>query len=360
MPSKIQFSHAHCQGKRTLKYQSGSTTSSTASVGLRFAPFPHAPRRAAGTRLDRVPRQPALQVFGHGERRGVAVLRRLFQALQADRLQVAVDAQVHGPRPRRIAVEHLQDRFQFGFGAERRPAGQQLVEDGAQPVHVHRRGQRFFRARLLRRQVARRADDGARARFQATAIGAAAIDAPGQPEVGNVRLAPGIEQDVARLEVAVEDAVLMGVMDRPRHLGQQRDRGLRVSDKLRRAPRQADAVDQLHAEVVLPFVFTDFIDRHNVRVVEIGRRFRLAMKPFDVGVAGQVAGEDHLQRNDAVETGLSSFVDHPHAAAGDLFEQFVVADVADPVAGARLAGIAPRFGVGRVDLGRWRQCGGVG
>ena len=35
----------------------------------------------------------------------------------------------------------------------------------------------------------------------------------GEPEVGDVRFALGVEQDVPRLEIAVEDAALMRVMD---------------------------------------------------------------------------------------------------------------------------------------------------
>ena len=40
-----------------------------------------------------------------------------------------------------------------------------------------------------------------------------AFDALGQAEIGDVRLSLGIEQDVARLEVAVQHAALVGVMD---------------------------------------------------------------------------------------------------------------------------------------------------
>ena len=43
------------------------------------------------------------------------------------------------------------------------------------------------------------------------------LDPLGQAEVGDVRLAVGVEQDVGRLEVAVQDAALVGVVDGPRH-----------------------------------------------------------------------------------------------------------------------------------------------
>ena len=40
------------------------------------------------------------------------------------------------------------------------------------------------------------------------------LDPLGQAEVGDVGLALGIEQDVRRLQVAVQDAALVGVVDR--------------------------------------------------------------------------------------------------------------------------------------------------
>ena len=44
---------------------------------------------------------------------------------------------------------------------------------------------------------------------------------------------------------------------------------------------------------------------------------------------GQLALQDHLEGDDAVEADLPGLVDDAHAAAGDLLQQFVVAEVAD-------------------------------
>ena len=53
---------------------------------------------------------------------------------------------------------------------------------------------------------------------------ALAPDPLGQTKVGHVRLAFAIDQDVRRFEVAVQNAVLMGVMNRPGD-GSQNPRG---------------------------------------------------------------------------------------------------------------------------------------
>ena len=50
-------------------------------------------------------------------------------------------------------------------------------------------------------------------------------------------------------------------------------------------------------------------------------------------VGGELAGQDHLQGDDAVEADLPGPVDDAHAAAGDLLQQLVVAEVVSPLHG---------------------------
>ena len=84
--------------------------------------------------------------------------------------------------------------------------------------------------RLLGRHVAGRADDGGGRRQIPLAR-----QPLGQAEVGHVRLAGAVEQDVGRLEVAVEDAALVGVVHGAGDGRQQLGRGPRIIGE----PRQA-------------------------------------------------------------------------------------------------------------------------
>jgi hypothetical protein len=52
--------------------------------------------------------------------------------------------------------------------------------------------------------------------------GAVGVNALGQAEVRHVRLALSIEEDVARLQIAVENPALVGVMHRSSDGGEQR------------------------------------------------------------------------------------------------------------------------------------------
>ena len=64
-------------------------------------------------------------------------------------------------------------------------------------------------------------------------------------------------------------------------------------------------------------------------MVEVGRRLGLGVEALDVGLVGELAGEDHLERDGAVEAHLPGPEDDAHAAAGDLADDLVVAEVAD-------------------------------
>src|SRR5436305_1887139 len=79
--------------------------------------------------------QPAPQVVGQRPGGRVAPRRLLGHRLQADRLQVARNLAVDGPRPNRLRRAHLFEQ-DFARAGEGRPAGQHLVEHDAEGVHV--------------------------------------------------------------------------------------------------------------------------------------------------------------------------------------------------------------------------------
>ena len=97
--------------------------------------------------------------------------------------------------------EHLRDGVR---GLERRPPGEQLEEDDPERVHVALRPD-LSAARLLGRHVLGRPDDGARRGQRRVREG------PSDAEVRDLGVALAVEEDVRRLQVAVDDPVLVGV-----------------------------------------------------------------------------------------------------------------------------------------------------
>ena len=210
--------------------------------------------------------------------------------------------------------------------------GQQFVEDGPETVDVGRRAEPAPAQGLLGGHVGRRAHDHARPR-QAVVL----LDAPGQAKIGDVGLSVAVNQDVARLEVAVQNAALMGVMDRPSHGSQHlsRARGLHAGRRAAEAP----ALDQFHGEVVLAVLLADLVDGHDVGVIERCGGLGFALEALNVGRGGELSGENHLDGDQAIEAQLQGLVHHSHAAARQFFQKHVVADCAflDPRRQARCA-----------------------
>src|SRR4029079_15598215 len=93
------------------------------------------PDRSGGNRLAP---QPALHVLRPRLGAGVALARLLIQALQTDRFQIAVGARLDGVWPRRLSLDDLQQGRHRRFAPKWRPAGEKLIQDGAETVDVGR------------------------------------------------------------------------------------------------------------------------------------------------------------------------------------------------------------------------------
>ncbi len=223
-------------------------------------------------------------------------------------------------------------------------AGQQAVQDGAEPVYVGRGRQLHRPAGLFRRHVARRAYD----RGGVGRVVAGSGKQLGYAEIGHVWFAGRVEQDVGWLQVAMEHATLVRVVDGAGNLRDQagdtclrgrarppraRIRALRVRrDRvIGHALLEAPALDQSHAEVVLPVMLTDVIDGNDVRMCEIAGGLGLGTKALDRPRRCQRACGDGLQRHQAIQGTLACLEDHAHPAARDLLDQLVVAEAARAV-----------------------------
>src|SRR5262245_5907640 len=124
-----------------------------------------------------------MQVVGQSLRGPVAALGIFLQALEADRLQIARHLGLKTPYRHRFLFEHLVERLERGGSAERRTAGQQLIEDGAEGVDVGRGTDgTALPGRLFGGHVAGRAHDVAGPRL------ARSTAKPRQAEVSDFRL----------------------------------------------------------------------------------------------------------------------------------------------------------------------------
>ncbi len=154
----------------------------------------------------------------------------------------------------------------------------------------------------------------------------------GEAEVGHARLVKRVDEHVGRLEVAVQDAVLMRIVD---GLGDDLDvaRGTGGGQWLAGGePGEALALDKIHGEEGPTLVRANFVDGDDVCVLQTGGRRRFRAEPLGQVLARLVAEQEHLHCDNAAKALLPRLVNDPHAAAGDFFEQFVVAEVSTPIA----------------------------
>ncbi len=124
-------------------------------------------------------------------------------------------------------------------------------------------------------------------------------------------------------------AVLVGILDGLADAADQFG-GLQHRERsLGQALGQALPLDEAHREIMLPLVLADLEDRNDAWMVEVGGRLGFGVEPSDFSLIGKLAGEDHLERNRAVEAHLPGAEDDPHAAAGDLANDLVVPEIPD-------------------------------
>jgi hypothetical protein len=149
----------------------------------------------------------------------------------------------------------------------------------------------------------------------------------GDAEIRDIRVwrARVVEEDVGRLEIPVQDTVLVEVADRQGDLLDQRRGPDGVPSE---APylRLQVARQQLHREVDLTSVFAGLVDRDDVRVVEPGERLDLLPEQTQRERAGVGSVMDHLEGDLALQLQVARLVDHAHAAAADPRPQLVAAE----------------------------------
>ena len=136
-----------------------------------------------------------------------------------------------------------------------------------------------------------------------------------------------VQQQIARLDVAVDDALLVGVLEP----------ASRLQDAIDRLPNlqrpmilddagQVMALDVFHHQVVHALVLVGVVGRDDVGMRELGRRFHLAVESLDgLGPLHGRRGED-LDRHRAFHPPVPGLQHYPHAAFAQLVQNDVLAE----------------------------------
>ena len=141
-----------------------------------------------------------------------------------------------------------------------------------------------------------------------------------------MRLALRVEEDVVRLEVAVQHAVLVRVVDGARDLREQAGGGFRRQPALTHPRRERAALDEPHGKEMPAVVMPDLEDGDDVRMLEPRRRLGLGAETLDHPGRGQFAGGDDLERDLPPQLRLPRAEYDAHPAARDLLDQLVAGE----------------------------------
>jgi hypothetical protein len=93
--------------------------------------------------------------------------------------------------------------------------------------------------------------------------------------------------------------------------------------------------DKPHREKVLAIVLPNFIDGYDSWMVKIGRSFRFHLNRETSSSDANCPRQNHLHGHQTIQIDLTSLVNNPYAAAGQLRKEFVIAKVTHPFTDAR-------------------------
>ena len=285
------------------------------------------------SRDHRIAAQIAIEIVGECGCGRVALARLLLERLEHDRVEIA--AQVSrcralardGAGCAHFARQHVPVRRERALERVRSLAREQLVRDYAERVHValgrDRAARDLFRRRVLGRE---HAYTDLRQRL---VRGAAFLDELGDAEVEQVNLSLRVDQDVGRLEIAMDDQSRMRVRDRAGDLRDERDPGAYVELVLAAVDVDRLAFDVLEREI-RPAVLGDarVIQASDVRMLE--RREDLALLSRALGELRQRPPVRQLQRDLSPQDAVGALRQPygAHAAFADRAEQSVRTDYA--------------------------------
>ncbi len=156
------------------------------------------------------------------------------------------------------------------------------------------------------------------------------VEPAGQAEVADLRSAifersprrVG-QEDVAGLDIAVDDPRLVSRMDGPRQGADERRRRAGTLGRSAESLRQIAALGVLHHEIGPGRPAADLVDLDDVRVLEAGDRLGLGAESRDDIRVEAGCGVDRLESDHSPQSVLPGLIDDAHSPSADLFKDRV-------------------------------------
>ena len=238
----------------------------------------------------------AAQFFGEVGGGGEAILLPLRERLETDALQFDGDVADDLARRLRLVVAYLPQQLQRVIRPERHPACQHLVEDDAETVDVGPAIDAVGGAGgLLGRHVVGSAGD------ESLLFAPRLHFVESEPEVDQHRFAVGGQEDVGRLDVAVDDLAGMRMGQGVGHRGGDPRRLRPVRAVVSQPVAEIGTVEEIGNKVDLSLVHADIMHRDDAGMPQPGEPARFLEEPIRIGLRQTGARVQNFDRHGPVE-----------------------------------------------------------
>ena len=229
-------------------------------------------------------------------------------------------------RSDRRAIQNLIENLRRAASRKALLPGDHFVQHQAERKNV-RPPVEVFRARLLGRHVRQRAHRGAgRAQLQlllrprCVAIGAQFRLHLGQAKIENLRVAALGDENIRRLDIAVNDAFGVRRVQRVGDFRGQRQREVQLHRLAGDLVLQRGTIEKFHGDEHFAVLVVNFVDGADVRMIQGRSGFGFAFETRKrLGIFRDLVRKE-LQRHEAAELGVFRFVHHAHSATAEFLD----------------------------------------
>jgi hypothetical protein len=213
-------------------------------------------------------------------------------------------------------MDDALQQFQFRRAFKWPPSFEQLMQQDAEGEDVAARVRGFARG-LFRRHVGDGSENNPRVSAFSKALGGGlrigTLLKFGQAEIGQLCISVSADQDILRLDIAVQDS---GRVSGGKTVSDAREEfyDLPPAGFFRTNPvAECAAVHELSYQILMAFKIAGVVNGNDVWMIKRGSRLRLALKPAAGSRVGYIA-EEKLDGDWAVQLGVESAVHDAHTA----------------------------------------------